>query len=57
MPLLAEAGGHTYRLDGELYFSGPSYGWIGLSGEEEQVSVSLPTGAPSVVAISTWTSR
>ena len=44
MPLVAEAGGHLYRLQGEMYVSGPDSRWISLYGDQEQVSASLTTG-------------
>lgn len=42
MPLLAGAGGHTYRLEGAMYVNGPLFTHIDLSGDV--VTASLPTG-------------
>jgi len=44
MPLVAEAGEHRYRVEGELLLNGPWYTWLSLGGEQEQVSVSLSAG-------------
>jgi hypothetical protein len=44
MPLLAQAGGATYRLQGNLYVNGPTFTFIDIDGDTDVVSASLPTG-------------
>jgi hypothetical protein len=42
MPLLTTAGAHTYRLEGDLYVSGPIYTYLDLS--SDLLTANLPTG-------------
>jgi hypothetical protein len=44
LPLLATAGAHTFRLEGEMYVSGPTFAWLNLSGDYEVISTPLPPG-------------
>jgi hypothetical protein len=44
VPLLASAGGHSYRLQGSMYVSGPVFQWIELNEDAEIASTQLPTG-------------
>lgn len=45
MPLLTSTGGHTYRLQGTLLVSGPTYEYLDLGGDVQVLSRSLPTGS------------
>jgi hypothetical protein len=45
LPLLAQAGGHTYRLQGSMYVSGPSFTYLDLGTDAEVVTTTLPTGS------------
>ena len=44
MPLLAQADGQTYRLQGNLYVSGPVFTYVDINTDTDVVSVSLPAG-------------
>jgi hypothetical protein len=46
MPLVTTTNGHTYRLTGTLYVSGPVYTWFDLGGDE--ITANVPTGDYSV---------
>lgn len=54
MPLLATAGTHTYRLQGALYVSGPSYQFFDLGSDASVVSANLPTGSYGA-SLYSWT--
>lgn len=45
LPLVAQANGHSYRLMGSLYVSGPTYAYLDLGPEQEVVMTSLPAGS------------
>jgi hypothetical protein len=44
LPLLARVDGQTYRLQGNLYVSGPVFTYVDIDADTEMVSVSLPAG-------------
>jgi hypothetical protein len=44
LPLLTQAGGNTYRLQGYLWLEGPSYAYLDIGPESDVVSTTLPTG-------------
>jgi hypothetical protein len=43
MPLVTTANGHTYRLSGSFYVSGPTFQFFSMGGEDE-IHANLPTG-------------
>jgi hypothetical protein len=45
LPLLATSDAHTYRLEGQMYVSGPMFVYLDLSGDTEVLSTALPVGA------------
>jgi hypothetical protein len=45
LPLLATAGAHTYRLQGGLYVSGPSFVFLDVNADTTVLTTTLQTGA------------
>jgi len=45
MPLLTTAGSHSYRLQGGLYVSGPTFQSFDLGPDAQVLSTNLPTGS------------
>ncbi|MGC4090380.1 MAG: hypothetical protein QM756_21380 [Polyangiaceae bacterium] len=44
LPLVTNVAGHTYRLSGQFYVSGPIFSFYDLGGDAPALSLSLPTG-------------
>lgn len=44
VPLIANSGGHVYKLQGQLIVSGPTYAYLDVGSESSVVTTSLPTG-------------
>src|SRR5262245_32634127 len=57
MPLVTNAGGHTYRLSGDLYVNGPLYTYASLGGDNPVLTLSLPTGNYSAYLYSWYLER
>ncbi|MEO6602061.1 MAG: hypothetical protein ABIQ16_19430 [Polyangiaceae bacterium] len=44
MPLVTTAGAHTYRLQGGMYFNGPTFTSLDISSDATVITTTLPTG-------------